>query len=144
MKFLHEFLEYGDGTFIDNGWWEIRGDKLINGAGGWHPYTPTDNDIIVEAEGRDELDYSYLLQPDSDLGWLNLDGKFYGCKYRDHQALAELYFKTSERRLEEMGWIKIFKDFDGDIAWYHEEERPTKKQEDYLLEKGLMRNYEKF
>lgn len=136
-KFLHEFLRYADGTVIENGWWEIKGDRLINMVGGWHPYNPREDDIIIEAENIESLDWSCLIDNKYSTGWLDLDGNFYGCEPTGHSMMAEFYFKSSERELEKIGFVKLFRDYDQTINWYCEKREPTKKQEDYLLENGL-------
>ena len=111
MKFLHEFCRYGNGQIEDNGWWKISSDgkRLINRHGGGHDYIPSDNDIICEVDHWEDLDYSYLLKPDSPYGWIDREGKWYGCRYMQHDDVAELVLHTSSRELEENGWIKIFR-----------------------------------
>lgn len=147
MKFLHEFLKYGDGTKRDNGWWKISADgtNLLNEVGGYHPYIPCPDDIIAEADSWDDLDYSYLLKPDSSYGWIDRDGKFFGCDYSGHRDIAERILHSSERALEMQGWIKIYRDFDGKTTWFIEWDYChsggiTEAQEKTLEEKGL-KNY---
>ena len=38
MLFVHEFIEYGDGSVHDNGWWEYDPDTeaVYNRNGGYH------------------------------------------------------------------------------------------------------------
>ena len=47
-RFLHEYLHYPNGTVVDNGWWEIVGNRLYNRAGGHHDYDPQSDDEIRE------------------------------------------------------------------------------------------------
>lgn len=136
MKFLHEFIKYSNGEVEDNGWWEIQGNKLVNRMGGWHDYSTAEDDIIVEAESWDRLDWSCLIKPDSPYGWIDLDGVFYGCDYHDHDSLARLYFKSDERTLEMIGFVKIYRSFNRTTAYYVERYL-TAKQEATLLERGI-------
>lgn len=138
MKFLHEFLTHRDGTTVDNGWWEIRGDRLVNTVGGYHYYTPKDDDIIAEAESIEDLDWSFMLKPESEYGWLDIKGQFYGCDFQEHGQIARLVLKTSERALEESGWIKLYRDYPKGIGWYCERSHITKAQMDFLLSRNLL------
>lgn len=109
MKFLHEFLEYNDGTRCDNGWWKIDGDRLYNFRGGWHCYTPSPNDIIIEADSWDDVPMNYLLNDSAITGWIAPDGTFYGCDAEEHELIAERVLKMSETMLEDQGYVKIFR-----------------------------------
>jgi hypothetical protein len=109
MKFLHEFLEYNNGTTRDNGWWKIDGDRLYNIRGGWHCYTPSPNDIIIEADSWDDVPMDYLLNNNAITGWIAPDGTFYGCDAEEHELIAERVLKTSETMLEDQGYVKIFR-----------------------------------
>lgn len=44
-----------------------------------------------------------------DAGWLSPGGKFYGCKYYEHIALADR-LDSNEPALEREGWLKLQKD----------------------------------
>lgn len=89
----------------------------VNMRGGWCPKTNEDNVIeianypdessFIEAHRKDI--YSYLIIPDSDLGWLAPDGTFYGCDWASHNDVAVCYFGKSDFTLEKEGWIKIFR-----------------------------------
>lgn len=148
MKFLHEYLRYSGGTIIDNGWWEISedGTRLINIYGGWHNYTPREDDIVVEADSWYDLDWSHLLKPDSPYGWIDRDGKWYGCGYQNHSAVAEFVLGKTERDLEESGWVKLYRRYNGETDWYMESDqgirnRITQAQIKTLKEHGI---YEKW
>lgn len=47
-------------------------------------------------------------------GWIAPDGRFFGCDYGGHSSLASKivgeiqYVRDPERRLEDLGWLKIF------------------------------------
>lgn len=147
MKFLHEFIDNGDGTKRDNGWWKISedGKHLENPCGGYHDYIPCQDDVIAEADSWDDLDYSFLLKPDSPYGWIDREGKFYGCAYSDHSAVASRILHSSERTLEMQGYIKIYRNFEGKTEWFIEWDYChsggiTEAQEKTLEEKGF-KNY---
>jgi len=79
-----------------------------------------ENFLIVEAKDYDHLlmtkEYKdkwneYVktaIKPESNLGWIAPDGTFIGCDYYDHAFVAEEYLHSSEERLEEEGWCKIY------------------------------------
>ena len=104
--------------FRNGGWWEIAGDRLVNIVGGGHRYIPSPDDRIVEAESFDNLDYSYLIKPDSPYGWISPEGRYYGCEYRDHGIVARRILKSNEYDLEQKGWVKVFRDYTQDRGWY--------------------------
>lgn len=146
MKFLLEYSRYIDGTKICNGWWKISADEkyVENRYGGFHDYIKYDDDIVVEANNWDDLDYSYLINPDSPYGWLAPDCTFIGCNYADHSAIITRVLKFySEKEAEDKGYVKIFRDFDGTRVFYlnaYSDEygymhlyKLTKQQKDWLL-----------
>lgn len=129
-------------TFVlengENGWWALVGNTCYNRVGGRHEYYPQDKDVFAEANDWDELDYSYLIKPDSEYGWVSPDGHFYGCKYADHSLMAKMYFKKSERQLENEGWVKIFRDsYDRKPTWMSDKLMITEAQRVTLEGKGL-------
>lgn len=129
-------------TFVlengENGWWELVGNTCYNRVGGRHEYYPQDKDVFAEANDWDELDYSYLIKPDSEYGWVSPDGHFYGCKYADHSLMSKMYFKKSERQLEMEGWIKIFRDsYDRKPTWMSDKLMITEAQRITLEGRGL-------
>lgn len=117
--FLHEYCRYRDGVKKDNGYWEIKSDKtpseligeivrVENAVGGFHEYPITQDDEIIFANDRKELNYSHLLDPNSKYGWLAPDGTFYGCKYMEHEDVAYFILHGSSCDLEEKGYVKIY------------------------------------
>lgn len=159
--FLREKLHYPRGVVRDNGYWEIETDDLpldpagwvgeecrvYNINGGYHCVTIKEDDEIIFADGWDELDCSYLLTPESKLGWLAPDGTFYGCAYFEHSMIAERVIHKDEPTLEEEGWVKMYKSqlFPLDAPDYYlsqprwnpnKRNYLTKAQIDVLLEKG--------
>lgn len=107
LKFLHEFIRLPNDDVVDNGWWEINGNLLVNMFGGRHDYDPSDDDIIVEADGWEDIDCSFLLVPDSRFGWVDPDGIFYGCEYTNHRLIARYIFGMDEFTLEKTH-VKIY------------------------------------
>lgn len=135
-KFLHEFMRSKDGSLRDNGWWEIIGNKVYNICGGYHDYKPSEDDIIVSANDWDELDWSCMLEDDSQYGWVDVHGRFYGCDYMKHNEVAEMYFKCTERELENAGFVKIYRDYDGTRSYYVAKYL-TERQEKALIDMGI-------
>ena len=81
-------------------------------------------------------------------GWIDTDGNTYMCDFEDHSYSAEFICKNlklecrnGERKLEELGWVKISKDTrnynDNSIAPYSSLNRITKAQYDTLCLIGL-------
>ena len=64
---------------------------------------------IVEADDYDCLDWTKttVLMEDSKYGWLDREGKFYGCSYEQHEYQARFIHKKTRRELEELGWIAV-------------------------------------
>ncbi len=66
-----------------------------------------DQDSFIDSH-REEI-YSYLIKPNSDLGWLDPNGKFYGCDWASHEMVAVEYFGQKDScELEAKGWVKVF------------------------------------
>lgn len=93
------------------------GEIWINMRGGWCPKNDND-EIMAVADYPDEESfedayrkeiYSYLIESDSDLGWLSPEGDFYGCDWASHNDVANLYFNKTDYDLEKEGWVKIFR-----------------------------------
>lgn len=113
--YLHEWQHHKNGEKVNNGYWELErhgaiGEevKVYNEMGGFHYHTIRANDEIVYVESRRDLDHSFLLDPDSELGWLAPDGTFYGCAYYAHEDVAYYVLKSTSMELEEKGWVKIY------------------------------------
>lgn len=117
-KYLFEYFRCADGSKRPNGWWEICDGMLVNPMGGRHRYDPAPDDRIVEADSFLDLDHSYLVEEDSEYGWVSPEGRFYGCDVRNHSYLARYLFRATEEELEEKGWAKIYMNFDRKRDWY--------------------------
>lgn len=102
-KFLHEFM-----SGQDNGYWEIRGNRLVNSKGGWHDYVPSPDDEIIEGTWDDVMKLRYKPDDSQITGWLAPDGTFYGCAPEDHYAIAKYHLGCTEQELEKKGFAKIF------------------------------------
>lgn len=141
-RYVLETYKKDDGSFEYNGWWEYENGYLYNRVGGHHRADPDDEmwkySKVVEAEDWDDLDYSYLLNPNSDLGWISPDGRFYGCSYSDHDAVAERVLKKTDALLESEGWIKVFFDsWNRERKWYSEDLYITEAQRIQLEKLGF-------
>ena len=108
--FVHEFREMNDGQWYDNGWWELKGDRLVNCNGGWHDYKLSPYEERKESTWE-EIKKEYYLSHihDYQTGWLSPDGQFYGCDYRDHNNFALYIFDCYEDELENRGYCKIYR-----------------------------------
>ena len=96
---------------------------------------------LTEVKGWNDLNwYGMKLYDDKyDTGWLDRNGKFYGCDFECHEDQAQFVHNATEEELEEKGFIKITRDlvlnrlmayFSGDS--YDEKMQPTKAQIKYL------------
>ena len=144
MKFLHEYLKSPNGTILSNAYWEIRGNRLYNAAGGFHFYEPKEDDEIIESTWDEILYEAALKKLDSSkiTGWIASDGTFYGCDPTDHWEIAERILNSTERELEERGYCKIYCNpiwymTDEPEYSYYYEEHLTEAQIDVLISKGL-------
>jgi hypothetical protein len=77
----------------------------------------------------------YLLDPWSEQGWLSPAGKFYGCKYYNHDDIAYALLRTSPYGLEMSGWIRIHEDFYKNAGL---RERGSRAQIRVLLDLGFI------
>ena len=75
-------------------------------------------DNNVPTKYWDDLDYSFLLKNESPYGWIDRNGKYYGCEYEDHDDIAELVLHKTSRQLETEGWIKVYMSFNRGIETY--------------------------
>lgn len=92
-------------------WKESEGNKWINVAGGWMPKSKEDKIIeTVEAESFEGLDWTKtsFINPDSDSGWLDRYGKWYGCSTMEHDFIAYYILKKSIEELEKEGYVRVY------------------------------------
>ena len=153
MKYLAERM---NGEF--NGFWKIEerdGDLVcVNRFGGWHNYCRELGDEFYEVDRYEDLPFAkYLISDKYKTGWLDRDGKFYGCEWEQHSNVAWYCFGKEEEELEKGGWIKItksvarlfsnidkdyFSNTNGDLDYYYLSEWPmTAEQINWLNENGF-------
>ena len=141
----------------DNYWWEYDDKTPLEYATVYNMYggKMTECDLtkceIVEAKDFEYLDWTNtdLLNNQSKFGWVDRNGKFYGCNFEHHGLQAKLVHRSSRRELEKLGWIIIGKNFfeetDKLIAtfWgkYKEGIMPTDAQMLYLSTRPDVESY---
>ena len=96
---------------VENYWWELEGDRVYNAVGGYHSANSYDKTNIVEAKDWEFLDWkgTELLDNKYKTGWIDRTGIFYGCSSESHSTQAEYIHHKTERELELLGWIKVYK-----------------------------------
>ena len=117
-----------------NGFWQlVKNEKgelyLMNRGGGHHPYDESCGTDFIEVEKYEDLPFKeYYISDNYKTGWLDRNGRFYGCAYEDHSFVARMCFHKEEKELEEEGWIKItkscygnsfFTSIDGTLDYYY-------------------------
>jgi hypothetical protein len=143
-----------------NGYWEVKwhsnendkpqvGEQLTveNFCGGHHYHTVKEDDEFLYSTW-DHVEYLYYSNnTKADYGWVDKEGRFYGCDWMGHSACAAAIFHISEHEAEQAGYVKIYRDpllatyddvhFTPDgRGWYCS--RPlTDAQRSTLLEKGF-------
>lgn len=140
---MRKFVKY------DNLWWEYEDDPL-NNARLYHIFgsetQPKDitNLEIVEADDFYHLNWegTDLLNKNSQYGWLDREGNFYGCAFEFHELQAVFLHKKKGGELEKLGWIHIsaLNKFEQPVAefWgdYENGVMPTEKQMEYLYKRN--------
>ena len=134
--------------WVTEGFHEKYGETWVNINGGWCPKQESD-EILAMADFntkeqfidyyRQEI-YSYLIEPDSDLGWLSPDGRFYGCDWTKHSTVASEYFGKDDLELEKEGWVKIFRSVDSGEPVYCQN-RLTFGQRDFIESHNVKFSY---
>lgn len=127
-----------------NGYWQMEfvgelteGKKVVlyNRFGGKHDHVYHETDEVSEVDSYLDLDWGKaLLKPDSPYGFIDPYGKFYGCAYRDHDDLAQLYLKINLP--EEFGWVKVYDAYD-EIDYYTRRKFLTDAQVKTLMDRGI-------
>ena len=118
MKFLAEKM---NGEF--NGFWQLeeRNGELIcvNRFGGWHQYYEELGNDIYEVDKYEDLPFAkYYINDKYKTGWLDRNGRFYGCEWEMHDFVAEHCFGKWDKDLENEGWVKIALNVSGDKSWF--------------------------
>jgi len=121
-------------------WWRLEVDRIFNWAGGYS-FLGGDDVIYetVEAKSFEDLDWSktYLNQPDSDAGWLDRNGRFYGCDSRDHDACAWFLLKKKVSELEKTGWVRVYGPPECYLTWTVQG-RLSAEQRNWLSRRGYV------
>lgn len=106
--FVHEYYDTPSTKNIENGWWEYDKEtgRVYNRAGGWHIFHAHPMQEFKECDWEDILAMT-IRNDDLQTGWIAPNGEWFGCETTDHEKLARYYLKTTERDLEEKGWIKV-------------------------------------
>lgn len=124
-------------VFQNNEWWEVHG---FRGYGRKGKLTRIDLTYPkIEAEDWTSLDWSCLLKKSSRTGWIAPDGTWFGCDNDDIDDVAELFFKSTESRMENNGWIKIYESvLTHKREWYTKGMQVTNDQALALCKKGFL------
>jgi len=117
----NEESEYQDYYLVNWGlgyyWMRDSGDYWINYNGGKCPKSLKDKvkEGPIRASDFMSLDWkdSDLIKPDEETGWLDRNGRFYGCRYMEHDDVALFIFKSTSDTLMRLGWVRI--DAKGDM-----------------------------
>ena len=159
--FIHEWVNYSNPKYSGyNGYWRIRdakppfiiGDKILveNPMKSFHSHIICDKDTFIESTWGELETNRFLRNQDSNYGWIDKNGIFYGCDYEEHAYCVYRISGLHEDEAERAGWIKIYRDpqlanhcpeySNGtDCVYYHDNinSRLTKAQKDTLLSRGF-------
>ena len=134
-----------------NGFWKIEereeGTVCVNRFGGWHWYTEDLGNDFYEVDKYEDLPFKkYLINDKYKTGWVDREGRFYGCDWEQHSDVAWYCFGKEEYELEEAGWIKItntiykdwFSNSNGELDYYYTSDWPmTAEQINWLNKNGF-------
>lgn len=144
----------------DNWWWELvkikNGKKCtyrcINETGGGFDLEEKRFSSICKkyrlavASDKFELDWKGTCVYDNsyETGWVDRQGNFYGCDYRQHFAQALCVHKSTEIELEQKGWVKLtycWGNKQKPLILYDHNTKPTKQQIDYIAGTRFIEDY---
>jgi len=99
-------------TYWAKPWWvEDNGEYWINYRGSLVPKHKDDEvlDICV-VENITDLDWSVtgLIEDQTNCGWLSREGKWYGCSHMGHRMVAQWVLNSTEKKLGQSGWIRVW------------------------------------
>jgi hypothetical protein len=92
-------------------WFEDGGDRWNNYAGGYCPKCKKDEILqTCKAEDIYELDWTLtdIINNKWDSGWIDRNGKFYGCNSRMHDTVVDLVFNKTVQEFEDTGWVRVY------------------------------------
>ncbi len=117
-------------------WCEDAGNVWIEPRFGSRHYKKPGDCVFETAEADDWmlLDWSKtdLLDPNCDAGWLSPEGRFYGCRYARHDAVAELILRKPVAKLDAEGWVRVA----GREAILYTSRFPTERQRAWASNNG--------
>jgi len=142
--FLVKYQAARDIFFV--GWFEKKGENWVVTSGGRFLQSYKDK-ILETQEANDyhELDWkkTSVYKPESDAGWLDREGNFYGCNSRQHDLVADLFFNKTIGELTRMGWIRVYDKEQWSCDWNEGSDienglptRMTQAQYDWLISHG--------
>lgn len=83
-----------------------------NYRGSGFPVANCNRPVLEECEANnfDELDWSgtYLTKPNDNAGWLDREGRWYGCDSREHDVYARFVLHKTIEQLEREGWCRVY------------------------------------
>lgn len=97
--------------------WERPRWVVDLGDKGWgHPYSPTylpkgNEQVLAHCRARwleQLIPRSDYTDDDSLVGWVDPNGKWYGCPYGEHDNLLSSLFNISQVRAELLGFVKVY------------------------------------
>lgn len=127
-------IDKGDGSW----WYEYRDGVCVTNEG--EAFSPQDHNVIDEdvVSQKEDLDWdkTCLDQPDSDTGWLDREGRWYGCLPGKHSLYARYVLRTTEPQLIDMGWIKVGMRMINSRPTWIAEKHPSAGQRNWLSKHG--------
>lgn len=86
---------------------------------------------IVESPLLLDWSRAYLHNNSYQSGWLNRDGRFYGCPENYHDKLAYFVLCIKVGELEQTGWVRV-----NNPVYYTHEKRLSEEQKNWLSTNG--------
>ena len=113
----------------------------MNMMGGMIPKEKGDTIMATKVVDRyEDLDWSMtgFVTKNTACGWLSPAGKWYGCDFENHDAVATLVLKQTVKELEHEGWVRVEgrkSNCPGGYSWFCEI-RLTPEQRNWLSHEG--------
>jgi hypothetical protein len=114
-------------------WVNDGGDFWLNINGGRTPKSKDDKVFETACGEYEDLDHTKtgLKVKESKSGWLDREGRYYPCRYYEHDIYARLILRKTVKELERLGWVRI----NGKNDWRCEK-RLNQTQLNWLYEHG--------